>query len=162
MNDDPLLWEPYDRHWIRLRGPWEVEWMAPPPGERASADVATGRVRLPTAWSELFGDRGGTARFSRRFQQPTNLDADERVLVTLSEVRCKVTALLNGSPVSPLTLPVGDPESAPGDDTLSFEITSLLQPTNRLTLELMVEDPEKHEKPCGLWRPVLLEIIMPE
>jgi hypothetical protein len=162
MSDDPLLWEPYDRHWIRLRGPWDVTWLAPPPDNTMPAAVTSERVRLPAAWHELFGKRVGTARFSRRFQQPTNLDAEERVLVTLCEVRCEVRAKLNASPLIPLDTPIGDPASAACEDTLSFEITPLLQPSNLLTLELTVHAPEKRERSCGLWRPVLLEVITPE
>ncbi len=154
MSDDPLRWEPYDRHWIRLRGPWTVSWLAP-----ADVDAQPRRVTLPASWVELFVDRIGTARFERRFQQPTNLDADERVVITLGDVRCHVSAWLNDVELTPLGEPVGDPESVPYEDAISFEVTTALQTSNRLTLDLSVSAPPSSEIPYGLWRPVLLEVI---
>lgn len=165
MSDDPLRWEPWDRHWIRLRGPWEVSWVAPI--ESTPPSIAGGRVQLPAAWHELFGLRQGTARFSRRFQRPTHLDPDERVLVTLCDVRCEVSARLNGSPLATVDAPIGDPASAPCENAMSFEVTHLLQSTNLLTLDLTVNDEkdcdaEYSDRSRGLWQPVLLEIITPD
>ncbi len=163
MDDEPLLWEPYDRHWIRLRGPWDVSWINPPPGgDDPPPGVASGRVILPANWRDLFGDRPGTARFCRRFQRPSNLDPEERVLITLCEVRCRVRAVLNDTVLSPIDEPIGDPASAPCEESLSFDMTDAMSQANRLVLDLTVEGTETDEGPCGLWRPVLLEIITPD
>lgn len=154
MSDDPLQWEPYDRHWIRLRGPWKVIW-------RGIDDQAesTRRVKLPASWIELFGGEQGTARFERRFQRPTNLDVDERVVISLCEVNCSVTAWVNDHELPPLKEPLGDPANVPCQDPVSFDVTNLLEPSNQLTLELSVSNTVSSENNCGLWQPVLLEVI---
>jgi len=157
--DDALVWEPYDRHWIRLRGPWDVAWIAPRENGYEGDRPSFHRVRLPAGWKELFGNRIGTARFERRFQCPTGLDPDERVLVTLCDVRCGISAQLNDAVLTPLKEPLGDEASSPCEDSLSFEITPLLQPSNRLSLDLTVDHAQLAAGPCGLWRPVLLEIV---
>ncbi|MCA9074296.1 MAG: hypothetical protein KDA93_04625 [Planctomycetaceae bacterium] len=154
MSDVPLLWEPYDRHWIRLRGPWDITWHDGEGGIESPR-----RVKLPASWSELFENRSGTARFERRFQRPTNLDADERVVITICEVKCTVMAMLNNETLSPLREPLGDPANVPGKDPLSFDVTDLLRSTNLLSLELSVSEPISSETPCGLWQPVFLEVI---
>ncbi len=154
MSEEPLRWEPYDCHWIRLRGPWVVDWLKATDGNEQSR-----RVRLPASWEDIFGDRRGTARFKRRFQRPTNLDADERVVITLCEVRCEVAVSLNDRALEPLSKPLGDPESALGDDLLSFDVTEMLEATNQLVIDLSVSGTPSSETPCGLWKPVLLEVI---
>lgn len=154
MSDDPLLWEPYDRHWIRLRGPWNVTFC-----NSDSEAESPRRVRLPASWTDLFGDVSGTARFERRFQRPTNLDAEESVVITVCELNCSVTAMLNNQALSPLREPLGDPANVPGKDPLSFDVTNLLQPTNLLALDLSVSDSVSSETSCGLWQPVFLEVI---
>lgn len=163
MNDlDHLAWEPYDRHWIRLRGPWEVSWLEPPLEESELRELPQGRVHLPVDWQSLFGRRNGTARFTRRFQKPTNLDAEERVLITLCEPGCDVRLELNEIALAPLDALVGDPASSPCEDAVSFDITSLLAQTNRLQIDVTVGNQCDGGKPCGLWRPVMLEVITPD
>lgn len=144
-------WEPYDRHWIRLRGPWEVCWLengTPQPPRR---------VKLPAAWNELFGERTGTARFVRRFQSPAALDPDERVCLTLVDVAADVHCRINDVPVAPLATPLGDPGCWPHERCLSFDVTDLLRLSNRLTLDMTVDDAAGLN--AGLHRPVLLEIV---
>jgi hypothetical protein len=144
-------WEPHDRHWIRLRGPWEVCWI------EEGTPQPTSRVKLPATWQELFGERAGTARFVRRFQAPARLDPDERVCITLldagGEIRCRVNGIL----VEPLAVPLGDPACWPHERCLSFDVTDLLQPSNRLTLDVTVRDAAAPN--AGLHQPVLLEIV---
>ena len=143
-------WEPHDRHWIRLRGPWEVSWLD---GSRTPSRT----VKLPADWTQLFGEQPGTARFVRRFQAPARLDADERVCVTLLDAGGEVCCRINDVPVDPLPLPLGDPSCWPHERCLSFDVTALLQPTNRLTLDITVDAaPLPH---AGLHQPVLLEIV---
>jgi hypothetical protein len=157
--DDRLDWEPYDRHWIRLRGPWDVAWITPREDAHDRGPSSFQRVRLPADWKEIFGNRTGTARFVRRFQCPTNLDRDERVLITLCDVQCTVSARLNDVGLIPLAEPIGEEASSPCEDSLSFDITELLQPANRVSLELTVDHTQIGPEPCGLWRPVLLEVV---
>jgi len=143
--------EPYDRHWIRLRGPWDVSSVA------ESGTDSVERVRLPADWRTLFGEQTGTACFQRRFQCPTHLDDDERVCVTLLDVRAQVHCQLNGQDVPPLAAPLGDPGCWPAESCLSFDLTDLLQPSNQLRLALTVE--QLPADPVGLHEPVLLEIV---
>lgn len=144
-------WEPYDRHWIRLRGPWEVCWLEEGPPQPPV------RVKLPAAWSDLFGQRAGTAQFVRRFQSPATLDPDERVCVTLVDVEGEVRCRVNDTTVAPLSAPLGDPGCWPHERCLSFDVTDLLQPSNLLTLEVTVRDTDTPR--AGLHQPVLLEIV---
>ena len=143
-------WEPHDRHWIRLRGPWEVCWL-----ENGTPQL-TVRVKLPAVWNDLFGERAGTARFVRRFQAPARLDPDERVCVTLLDVSGEVRCSINDTPVDPLPVPLGEPECWPHEHCLSFDVTDLLRPSNRLALDITVGDAAPD---AGLHQPVLLEII---
>ncbi|MBX3437252.1 MAG: hypothetical protein KF861_07175 [Planctomycetaceae bacterium] len=161
-HSEPLDWEPYDRHWIRLRGPWDVLWISPFDEALSSLQERSRRVKMPADWRSLFGERSGTARFSRRFQRPTNLDDDERIVVTLCGVRCAVNASLNGSSLSPLTRPLGDPACKPCEDSQSFDITDRLVLSNQLQLDLTVSKTALATGPCGLWQPVFLEVITAE
>jgi hypothetical protein len=143
--------EPWDRHWIRLRGPWEVAWL-----EGASYGPPT-TAKLPAPWIALFGPRAGTARFIRRFQAPARLDPDERVCVTLCGVGGEVAFWINNIPLTPLKTPLGEPDCWPHERCLSFDITALLRRSNRLTLEITVRDPAAPDS--GLHQAVLLEIV---
>lgn len=133
-----------------------------PQSAAARGDHEPRTVRLPADWRDVFGPRGGTATFSRRFQQPTNVDADERLVITVCDPRCEIRAKLNGTPLRPLDEPCGDPACAPGADAVSFDITGQTAATNHLQLELTVTDSASSSGPCGLWQPVFLEIITPE
>lgn len=145
-------WEPYDRHWIRLRGPWEVAWLAADGGTDPQ-QTAVRRVTLPASWQELFGQCGGTARFRRRFQRPTGLDPDERVRIVLEDVGGSIAARLNDVPLSPL-YDEDEPEK------MCFDVTDLLQFTNLLTLDITFDPSGSEPSHGGLWRPVLIEILM--
>lgn len=145
-------WEPHDRHWIRLRGPWEVTWI----NADGTAEPAE-RISLPADWRTLFGDRLGTARFIRVFQKPTQLDADERVCITLSHVGAGVRCRFNDVAITPLPTPLGDATCWPDEDCCSFDVTDYLHPTNRLTFEITVKTTVA--APVGLHAPVLMEIV---
>ena len=148
-------WEPHDRHWIRLRGPWRVSWIAAD-GTARSAQ----RVTLPSDWKSFAAEHCGTGRFERTFQKPTQLDADERVCITLTNVGADVQCQINGVPVPRLPTPLGDATCWPADECCSFDVTEHLQSTNRLTLEMRV--PEATPLPVGLHEPVLIEIVTPD
>ena len=74
-------------HIIRLRGPWELQALArfvPLGGGKHREEThdlpAAGKVTVPGDWGELLGaDFVGRARYTRRFNCPTNLGPDERV-----------------------------------------------------------------------------------
>ena len=153
MDSSRIDWEPHDRHWIRLRGPWEAV-RIDDEGREAPAE----RIRLPADWQAFCTAGEGEARFTRRFQQPTNLDAEEHVVVTLTNVNTDVVATLNGQSVAPLTTPLGTPDCWPAESCLSYDVTHLLRPTNVLSLQLPVPSPEQSTR-VGLHDPVLLEII---
>lgn len=132
-------------HQIRLRGPWT----AYGPGA-AAPESAPATAHLPADWRTLFGERAGRARFVRRFNRPTNLDADERVWIVLSDVGGPVTLRVNGEPVEPV--PAVDPSKS------NFDITSRLQPHNELEIEIEFDPSADPAAPGGLWRPVTIEI----
>ena len=149
-------WEPHDRHWIRLRGPWEAV--------QVDADGREGpaeRIRLPADWGPYCRRSNSTVRFLRRFQQPTHLDPEERVLVTLTNFRTNVHATLNGRTIVPLDVPLGEPECWPAENSLSFDVTDVLETTNLLGLELQLPADESSAH-TGLHEPVLLEIVTPD
>jgi hypothetical protein len=155
----PLPLSSSNFHTIRLRGPWEYQPLA-----RATllADgsvslderdlPAGGTIALPADWGETLGnDFRGLVRFTRRFAQPTGLDAATRVWLVIEDVDWQGTVTLNGHwlgqvqlaqpfrapclPVSPSLLPsLPSPTSCPA----RFDITSLLQPRNELTIDVLL------------------------
>lgn len=136
-------------HRIRLQGPWQV---LPPrasslPAGDSPSDIRT--VQLPATWRELFGEVSGIAIFQRRFNRPTNLQADDQVLIRLPE-RCGLvrTCLLNGNS---LRESAGDPHV--------FDATPQLQEFNQLELQIEFTLSGEEMEVGGLWRPVLLEIV---
>lgn len=145
-------WEPHDRHWIRLRGPWDVSWR-----DDAGGLVEKRRVRLPVSWQELIGCRGGTATFRRRFQQPSQLDTNERVCITVTNAHARVCCTLNNAPVSQLPQPLGTPDCWPAGACSSFDVTAHLQLANELMLEVTVDGTSSLL--AGLHEPVLIEIV---
>lgn len=153
MNDtDAIRMEPHDRHWIRLRGPWDVAWV-----NEAGDEQNAQRVKMPASWQSLFGERTGTAIFRRRFQRPTGLDPEERVCVTLRSVGADIRCVINQLAVDALPAPLGDASCWPGDNCLSFDVTEQLETSN--LLQLTLETKELSSTPAGLHEPVLLEIV---
>lgn len=142
---------------MNLKGPWDYEWLSghtprsepstgTPPG---SAPAAGGRIKLPAEWRSVFGSSAGTVRFRRRFGRPTNLDPDERVDLVFDGVGGAVRVLLNGQPLGLIR----DTDAA-----ARFDVTTLLQPRNEVTVDVAF-DPSRHpDKPGGLWAAVALEI----
>jgi hypothetical protein len=133
-------------HRIRLRGPWECEPLA-----AASANQPLPpplRMMLPCRWGDGgLGDFAGRVRFRRRFGRPRQLDVDEHVWLTLGGVEGMVALWLNGEPLSARL-------ERPG--LLEFEVTSLLQERNELTIEVEAVGGEG-----GLWGEVALEVRCP-
>ena len=93
-------------HVIRLRGPWELTPLARTVStaagmqEVAEGLPAGGRTQVPGDGRELLGeDFAGRARFTRRFNLPTNLDSHERVYLVIESLDARAAARLNGEPL---------------------------------------------------------------
>lgn len=147
--------EPHDRHWIRLRGYWEYCTVS---GDGRPEEQ--GRIKLPAAADAFPPNMRGSVRLSRRFQMPTNLDAQERVCITLSDASPDMSACLNGERLRALPQPLGDPSCWPADRCVSFDVTEQLRSRNTLTLTIEVDDSKQRR--TGLEKPVLLEIVTPD
>ena len=131
-------------HRMHLKGPWEIE--IPEGGDLAAVPR---RVKLPASWQELFGDFRGTLRFCRRFHKPTNLDEHERVWLVFDGLGGLARVYVNDQELGTVgpTTPTGE-----------FDITPLLQFTNRLHVDVGFIEPAASTAPGGLWAPVALEI----
>jgi len=133
-------------HRIQLRGPWEYRWLGTLPDELPFP--AAGGVKMPADWQSLFGDRAGRARFSRRFNRPTNLEPHERVLIVLEH------------PVGRARLQLNDHELdtvSHATESARFDVTGILKPMNELVIDIEL-NPTRHANPGELWRAVAIEI----
>lgn len=131
-------------HRIRLKGPWEFEWLGGPP----IAAPATGRVTMPADWETLFGATAGRAVFRRRFHCPTNLEPDDRVWLVFDGVGGEGTVAINGEFVGRLQT---------SEQPQRLDVADRLQPFNEATVELAF-DPAADANPGGLYAPVAIEI----
>src|SRR5262245_39352295 len=122
-------------HAIRLRGPWECEPLDPAAPPR--------RLALPCSWAGA--GLAGSARvpLRRRFGYPGQIDAHERVWLTLAGLTGRVRVTLNGTEVGTVA----------GGGAYECEVTALLRPRNELTLE--VEGGAEEGRP---WGEVALEV----
>ncbi len=134
-------------HNIRLRGPWQYEWLS-----KTSIEPAVGRTALPAKWSELFEDQAGLVRFCRKFHRPTNLEPGNVVSLVFEGVSGEATFRLNGQELG--TVSATESTEFP----LRFPITKWLEPSNELQVDLEF-DPKQTPTPGGLWGLVLLEIV---
>jgi hypothetical protein len=115
-------------HRIRLRGPWECEPSGRPPL----------RMTLPCRWADGgLMDFSGRVRFRRRFGYPGQIDAYERVWLTLAGVSDRAEVRLNGAALG----------SCGGDGPFEFEITRLLGSRNELIVD--VEGAAERGGLCG-------------
>jgi len=129
-------------HCIRLQGPWQV---IPPGGDAATMPID---IRIPATWQSLFGDIAGTAIFQRRFNIPTQLEEQDRVLIRVPDDAGEISRCsLNGIALSPCE---ADPQT--------FEITAHLREYNHLEIQLTFIPTDKTQETRELWKPVLLEI----
>jgi beta-galactosidase/beta-glucuronidase len=152
-------------HIIHLRGPWELvplvryvnvngQW------REATDDLpAGGRTQVPGDWADLLGaDFLGRARYTRRFNCPTNLDSHERVWLALEGVDYEAAILLNDRPLG---------RTRGTASVHRVDITDWLAPHNLLAVDVelpaAVRDDEQARgarcgKPGGLVGEVRLEI----
>lgn len=149
-------------HSIRLRGPWQCQPLA---SAEIAADGSViwtdtevpppGVIELPGDWSAALGAHfRGLARLTRRFGLPTGLSRSSRVWLTMDEVAGTAAVALNAHPLG---------STADGDDSLRlheslanlpqrfasvlqstphpcparWDVSSLLQPRNELTIDLL-------------------------
>lgn len=134
-------------HTIRLRGPWEYQ----PLGRAeilADGQVSIqawdlpggGTLALPADWGEALGrDFRGLVRFTRRFAQPTGLDARSRVWLVIEEVDRQGNVTLNGTSLGIVWTSATTPVPGVGAQLCParLEITNLLQPRNVLTIDVV-------------------------
>jgi len=135
-------------HYIRLVGPWKVQWLQP-----ADPNAAFSReesATMPRGWGTLFGPRAGRARFRRSFHAPTNLDADEHVAIEFTGVRGLGTVRLNDALL-------GDIDGS--TTTARFDVTAAMGSSQdfHLVVELQF-DPTASTEPGGLFDIVRLVI----
>lgn len=133
-------------HRMFLKGPWEVR--------RLDRDEPPRRVTLPASWQTIFeGSSCGRAEFRRKFNQPTNLDAQEHVWIVFQGVRGAAWVDINGKRVGGIE---GGIHS--DNETAEFEITAHLALHNELVVQLTFWVGSPPDQPGGLWGPVALEI----
>jgi hypothetical protein len=142
-------------HRMHLKGPWRYEWI--PDAHSASSNSAfncddapsvSGEVRLPADWRTLFGDRGGTICFLRRFGRPTNLEPHEQVFLVFDRIEGTARIFLNGQPLGTIA----------GAQQAAFDATALLVPNNELAVEVTFHPASNPEQCGGLCEPVALEV----
>ncbi len=140
-------------HRIHLRGPWEFDWLGasplptPLPGSQiAGLMLDARRIRMPAEWRLVFGPVAGEARFTRRFQWPTEIEEDERAAMVFLGFGGRGAATLNDVPLGLLA-----------GGAASFDITGRFRSSNLLVVELEF-DPAENDSPGGLWAPVAIEI----
>lgn len=130
-------------HQIQLRGPWEFEWLTPPP----DGQLAAGRFTLPLDWQARWGEVSGIVACHRWFHRPTNLDENEEVWVVAEGLSGGRRVLLNGETLA---------DMANDQSSIWLDVTAGLHVRNRLTLELAVDT--SMPAPAGIAGPVRLEI----
>ena len=136
-------------HRIHLKGPWD--YFPLNSGAGASADSAlpaSGTVKFPAKWQDVLGTFCGTVRFTRRFNQPTNLEVEDRVDLVFDGVGGHADVRLNDRKVGSIS---------PTESAARFEISTDLQLHNLLEVTVTWSGPATEAG--GLWAPVALEII---
>ena len=145
-------------HRIHLKGPWNYEWLDGPydSGHVQDDDDATldsplltdFRVRMPCSVQEVFGNVSGRILFRRRFQKPTNLDDNEQVHIAFDGIGGRAEVAVNGQALGSLSN---------NQETVSFDMTKLLETSNELTVELTISASDD-QSTGGLFKPVAVEI----
>jgi hypothetical protein len=136
-------------HRIRLKGPWDYEWVASDDAATIEPGSAVGRVKMPADWQSTFGNRSGTVRFHRRFHRPTNLEPYERVSIAFDGIGGAGEVWLNGRKLGAFGVE---------DKVLCFEVTPCLEMRNELIVEVCFDPSASGRQPGGLWGPVAIEI----
>jgi beta-galactosidase/beta-glucuronidase len=144
-------------HRMHLKGPWFYEWLDGPHGDNSNEDgdatldsplLSDSRVRMPSSMNDSFGKVSGRVVFRRRFQRPTNLEDNERVHIAFDGIGGRADVAVNGHPLGSLEN---------NAETVSFDMTDLLEPSNELTVDLTISWSDD-QKPGGLYESVAIEI----
>ena len=146
-------------HSINLLGPWQYDWLDGTIDDAAleTADLETprlpllsgSRIKMPASIQQAFGSACGRVRFSRRFQRPTNLDEFERVWLSFRGVGGAAAFLLNDVEIGRVGV-----ES----ETVDFDVTDQLSPSNNLAVEIEWPPGVAPDRPGGLYGPVVIEM----
>ena len=146
-------------HRIRLAGPWQCQFIpGEPDADSRSATIAFTLGRFDTGPSSDELPCPGQLAMHRSFRCPTGLSSRHRVWLVVDVEPTVAQIVLNNRALTDCRC---DPIAS--TDTLSgqrFEITSLLQPQNRLTIRLDVRSPEELNdwRACSDRVPASLEI----
>lgn len=130
-------------HQIQLRGPWEFEWLTPPPDGQPAAGRFTPPLDSRTCW----GKTSGSVACHRWFHCPTKLDKNEQVWIVAEGLEGGPRMLLNGEQLAIL-----DAEQS----SIRVDVTTRLLARNQLTFELVFA--AAASGPTGIAGPVRLEI----
>ena len=103
---------------------------------------------MPADWRSLFGDRPGRARFTRRFNRPTNLEPHERVRIVIERPSGTAQLRLNKQELG---------TALHAAESARFDVTGALRPMNELVIELEFS-PGQHADPNELWQAVIIEV----
>lgn len=139
IDDDEL---PPDLYLIRLRGPWRAT-----PGGEAVPPQDGWTVRMPLTAPEQGRLQGRPFQLERRFQSPTGLDPEERVLLVLPPGCHPQRVRVNDDSLEP-------PRSLHA--RLTWDLTPHLEPSNLLQLEFLAQN---RASLSALEHPVLIAIM---
>lgn len=134
-------------HRIRLRGPWEYNWLNGGP-----AKESTGRLEIPISIGFVFEGAVGEVALSRRFQWPAVLDNDESIFLVFDGVAgLDIRFVLNEHLLADLT-----GAGIVMNGQFEFDVTPHILATNLLVVTLIIDGtiPE----PTGVFDTVSLEI----
>jgi len=134
-------------HRINLRGPWQLE-----RGTKAAGSAQ--KVRLPADWNSLFAGCSDPVRLTRTFHRPTNLGPEEEVDLIFEQWPGVWTISLNQRPVAEF-------RDSSAEKPQRITVTSLLQPTNTLSAETLLDDRPGESVDHGLVGAAALEIRSP-
>ena len=109
---------------------------------------------MPASWQEIFGTQCGTAIFRRSFNSPTGLQ-NQKVFLVIPVINCTGQLCLNDQFLGKLEDEIPSTKEETGFEK-RFEITQLIQPRNRINIELTCASQAQPD--CGLCTAIILEI----
>jgi hypothetical protein len=134
-------------HSIRLRGPWHHQPLARFEAQADGTQRETtdnlppgGDLVLPADWGAALGrEFCGIVRFSRVFHRPTGLEASSKVWLIVEDVHWRAQVTLNdrllGAVIGSLAT-ASQPASELHRCPARFDVTTLLEPHNRLSIDV--------------------------
>jgi hypothetical protein len=138
-------------HRIRLRGPWEVQWLDALSAQHAGSGQPqqSERVHLPAEWEQLIAGRSGRVRLTRRFHKPSGLEPEEEVALVFDDLPVLATISLNAEQVGQL---------AGRTAAERIVVTERLQSVNTLEIELEINSASEAASCVTPWGQVAIEI----